>query len=327
MNHPLVSIIVPVYNAQNSVARCLKSLCAQTWKNIEIILINDGSRDESYSICESFCQKDHRIVLVDKNNTGVSDTRNCGLSLAQGDYVQFVDSDDYIEPDFTEHLVTAAEKNHADLVISPYWMVIPANSTKMAATMENLQENLGLESEKKPDEIHEYGFLPEGVYDRDTFALRLMDMPASFFYSVLWNKLYRRDIVVRNALQFTSEVRWAEDMVFNLDYLLYAKVCVSVPTPGYHYVQNAQSLLHTQVNPAAIVQNKLQMFQYYKETYTKLGLYDAVQPQLYRYLVAFSESGAPSGTLTSFLSDLSLRWALRSAEPKAPSSHADPASS
>ena len=206
-------------------------------------------------------------------------------------------------------------------------MVIPANSTKMAATMENLQENLGLEPEKKPDEIHEYGFLPEGVYDRDTFALRLMDMPASFFYSVLWNKLYRRDIVVRNALQFTSEVRWAEDMVFNLDYLLYAKVCVSVPTPGYHYVQNAQSLLHTQVNPAAIVQNKLQMFQYYKETYTKLGLYDAVQPQLYRYLVAFSESGAPSGTLTSFLSDLSLRWALRSAEPKAPSSHADPASS
>ena len=207
MNHPLVSIIVPVYNAQNSVARCLKSLCAQTWKNIEIILINDGSRDESYSICESFCQKDPRIVLVDKNNTGVSDTRNCGLSLAQGDYVQFVDSDDYIEPDFTEHLVTAAEKNHADLVISPYWMVIPANSTKMAATMENLQENLGLEPEKKPDEIHEYGFLPEGVYDRDTFALRLMDMPASFFYSVLWNKLYRRDIVVRNALQFTSEVR------------------------------------------------------------------------------------------------------------------------
>ena len=193
--------------------------------------------------------------------------------------------------------------------------------------MENLQENLGLEPEKKPDEIHEYGFLPEGVYDRDTFALRLMDMPASFFYSVLWNKLYRRDIVVRNALQFTSEVRWAEDMVFNLDYLLYAKVCVSVPTPGYHYVQNAQSLLHTQVNPAAIVQNKLQMFQYYKETYTKLGLYDAVQPQLYRYLVAFSESGAPSGTLTSFLSDLSLRWALRSAEPKAPSSHADPARS
>ena len=154
MNNPLVSMIVPVYNVQDSVARCLESLCAQTWKNIEIILINDGSRDESYAICESFCQKDPRIVLVDKSNTGVSDTRNCGLSLAQGDYVQFVDSDDYIEPDFTEHLVTAAEAHHADLVISPYWMVIPANSTRMAAAMENLQGNLGIEPEKKPDESH-----------------------------------------------------------------------------------------------------------------------------------------------------------------------------
>lgn len=324
MNNPLVSIIVPVYNVQNSVARCLESICAQTWKDIEVILVNDGSRDESFSICEQFREKDPRIVLVDKSNSGVSETRNCGMSLARGKYVQFVDSDDYLDPDFTERLVTAAEANNADLVIAPYWMVIPANSSKATQALENLQENLGIDAEKKPDDIREYGFLPEGIYDRDTFALRLMEKPASFFYSVLWNKLYRRDILADHHLQFTSEVRWAEDMVFNLDYLLYAKVCVSISTPGYHYVQNAQSLLHTQINPAALVQNKLQMFQYYKELYTKLGLYDEVQPQLYRYLVAFSESGAPSGTLTSFLSDLSLRWARRSAEPKAPASHTDP---
>ena len=255
MNNPLVSIIVPVYNVQNSVARCLESICAQTWKNIEIILINDGSKDESLAVCESFRAKDPRVVLVDKENSGVSDTRNCGLTLAQGEYVQFVDSDDYIEPDFTERLVTAAEENHADLVISPYWMVIPYNSTKTGSTLENLQENLGIEPEKKPDEIHEYGFLPEGIYDRDTFARRLMDMPASFFYSVLWNKLYRRDLLMDNHLQFTSEVRWAEDLVFNLDYILCAKVFVSIPTPGYHYVQNAQSICHTQINPASIVQS------------------------------------------------------------------------
>ena len=316
MNNPLVSIIVPVYNAQNSVARCLESLCAQTWKNIEIILVNDGSRDDSYAICESYRQKDPRIVLVNKENSGVSDTRNCGLSLAQGDYVQFVDSDDYIDPDFTERLVAAAEEHHADLVISPYWMVIPANSTRMAAAVENLQENFGIEPEKKPDEIHQYGFLPAGIYDRDTFARRLMDMPASFFYSVLWNKLYRRDLLVQNDLQFTNEVRWAEDMVFNLDYILCASVFVSISTPGYHYVQNAQSLLHTQINPATLVQNKLQMFQYYKEMYTKLGMYDEIQPQLYRYLVAFSESGAPSGTLTSFLSELSMQRALNPDDKK-----------
>lgn len=161
MNNPLVSIIVPVYNVQNSVARCLESICAQTWKNIEVILVNDGSRDESFSICEQFREKDPRIVLVDKSNSGVSETRNCGMSLARGKYVQFVDSDDYLDPDFTERLVTAAEANNADLVIAPYWMVIPANSSKATQALENLQENLGIDAEKKPDDIREYGFLPE----------------------------------------------------------------------------------------------------------------------------------------------------------------------
>ena len=307
MNNPLVSIIVPVYNVQNSVARCLESICAQTWKNIEIILVNDGSRDESFSVCEQFREKDPRIVLVDKSNSGVSDTRNCGMTLASGKYVQFVDSDDYIEPDFTERLVTAAEANNADLVIAPYWMVIPANSCKAGQALESLQENLGIE-EKHPDDVREYGFLPEGVYDRDTFALRLMEKPASFFYSVLWNKLYRRDILVDNHLQFTSEVRWAEDLVFNLEYILYANVFVSIPKAGYHYVQNPQSICHTQINLASIVQNKLQVFRYYKDLYTKLGLYDKVQPQLYKFLTAFSENAYPAGSPQKIIMDMANHW-------------------
>ena len=307
MNNPLVSIIVPVYNVQNSVARCLESICAQTWKNIEIILVNDGSRDESFSVCEHFREKDPRIVLVDKSNSGVSDTRNCGMSLASGKYVQFVDSDDYIEPDFTERLVTAAEANNADLVIAPYWMVIPAISCKAGQALESLQENLGIE-EKRPDDVREYGFLPEGTYDRDTFALRLMEKPASFFYSVLWNKLYRRDILVDNHLQFTREVRWAEDLVFNLEYILYANVFVSIPKAGYHYVQNPQSICHTQINLASIVQNKLQVFRYYKDLYTKLGLYDKVQPQLYKFLTAFSENAYPAGSPQKIIMDMANRW-------------------
>ncbi len=309
MNNPLVSIIVPVYNVQNSVARCLESICAQTWKNIEIILVNDGSKDESFAVCEQFREKDPRVILVDKSNSGVSDTRNCGMTLAKGKYVQFVDSDDYLDPDFTERLVTAAETNSADLVIAPYWMVIPANSSKAGQALETLQENLGIE-DKRPDEVHEYGFLPEGIYDRETFALRLMEKPASFFYSVLWNKLYRRDILIDNNLQFTSEVRWAEDLVFNLEYILYANVFVSIPKAGYHYVQNPQSICHTQINLASIVQNKLQVFRYYKELYTKLGLYDKVQPQLYKFLTAFSENAYPAGSPQKIIMDMANRWGL-----------------
>ena len=105
MDQPLVSIILPVYNAQNHLARCIGSILDQTYKNIELIILYDGSKDHSLPVCEEFRAKDSRIVLVDKENSGVSDTRNLGLKLAGGEYVQFVDSDDYIDPDFTQLLV------------------------------------------------------------------------------------------------------------------------------------------------------------------------------------------------------------------------------
>ena len=130
MTKPLVSIILPVYNAQNHIARCLDSICAQTWQNLEIIVLNDGSKDQSLPVCQEYRSRDQRILLVDKANSGVSDTRNLGLKLASGEYVQFVDSDDYIDPDFTQNLVTAAQEHHADLVIAPYKMVIPAGASK-----------------------------------------------------------------------------------------------------------------------------------------------------------------------------------------------------
>ena len=94
MEMPLVSIIVPVYNAQSHLSRCLESICGQEYKNLELIVINDGSKDKSLPVCEEFRKKDSRILLVDKANSGVSDTRNLGLKLAGGKYVQFVDSDD-----------------------------------------------------------------------------------------------------------------------------------------------------------------------------------------------------------------------------------------
>ena len=117
MEKPLVSIILPVYNAQSHLARCLESVCGQTYKNLEIIVLNDGSKDQSLPVCEEFRARDSRILLVDKANSGVSDTRNLGLKLASGEYVQFVDSDDYIDPDYTEHLVSAAESAVAIAII------------------------------------------------------------------------------------------------------------------------------------------------------------------------------------------------------------------
>ena len=228
MSQPLVSIILPVYNAQSHLERCIGSILAQTYRDLELIILNDGSKDQSLPVCEAFRAKDSRILLVDKDNSGVSDTRNLGLKLAGGKYIQFVDSDDHIAPDYTQHLVTAAEQNHADLVIAPYKMVIPAGVSKPEQVLEKLQDDLGVMSVARPPEVREYGFLPAGIYDKDTFALRLMDKPASYFYSVLWNKLYRRDILTGSDIRFTSELRWAEDLVFNMQYIQYRR---SSPLP------------------------------------------------------------------------------------------------
>ena len=160
----------------------------------------------------------------------------------------------------------------------------------------------------RPPEVREYGFLPAGVYDKDTFALRLMDKPASYFYSVLWNKLYRRDILTGNDIQFVSEMRWAEDLVFNLRYIQYAERFVAIDKPGYYYVQNPQSICHTQINAATIVQNKLQVFRYYKDLYTRLGIYEEVRPQLYKFLVDIAESTYPSGPFKKAIDEAKAYW-------------------
>ena len=304
----LISVVIPTYNRRDKLPACIASVLAQTYRNIEIIILNDGSKDQSLPVCEEFRQKDSRILLVDKANSGVSDTRNLGLKLASGKYVEFVDSDDYLDPDFTERLVAAAEENEADFVIAPYKMVIPAGASKPEQVLDKIQDELGVMSVARPPEVREYGFLPAGVYDKDTFALRLMDKPASYFYSVLWNKLYRRDILTGNDIQFVSEMRWAEDLVFNLRYIQYAERFVAIDKPGYYYVQNPQSICHTQINAATIVQNKLQVFRYYKDLYTRLGIYEEVRPQLYKFLVDIAESTYPSGPFKKAIDEAKAYW-------------------
>ena len=301
MTNPLVSIIVPVYNAQKGLSRCLESICSQTYQELEIIVLNDGSTDDSLAICEQFRAKDPRIVVVDKENEGVSCTRNAGLVLAHGDYIQFADSDDALDPDYTQNLVQAALQHSADLVIAPYWMVIPS---------------LGIEPETPKTEVRKYSFLPEGVYSREDYARSLMQQPASFYYGVLWNKLYRREIIAQNQLAFAPDVHWAEDLIFNMGYLEHVEVFVSIPEAGYHYIQNPKSLCHTQIDLRGIVENKTQIFQLFKEVYTRLGLYEELQPQIYKFLFAFSESGVPSDSLQGALLDAMSRLNDASVQPE-----------
>ena len=294
MTNPLVSIIVPVYNAQKGLSRCLESICSQTYQKLEIIVLNDGSMDDSLAICEQFRAKDPRIVVVDKENEGVSRTRNAGLTLAQGDYIQFADSDDALDPDYTQNLVQAALEHNADLVIAPYWMVIPSNSTKTGYFLETLQTSLGIEPETPKTEVRKYSFLPEGIYSREDYARSLMQQPASFYYGVLWNKLYRRDLIQMAHIRF-EHVVYAEDQLFNTRYLQVAQRFAAIDEAAYCYIQNPQSVCHTQVSAADMLRHRSRMYHTYKELCIQLGVYDKFRLRLHGIYLSLFESPLPNG--------------------------------
>ena len=175
MPEPLVSIIVPAYNAAGCIARCVESIVSQSYQELEILLLNDGSRDDTLAICRKLAEADPRIRVIDKLNTGAADTRSCGLALARGEYIQFADSDDYLLPDCTANLVAAARRSRADLVLAPYRMMVPRRDGGY--------------------DTREYSLLPAGEYSKVDYLWQLTGHAAAFYYGVLWNKLYRRDLI------------------------------------------------------------------------------------------------------------------------------------
>lgn len=284
MEQPLVSVIIPVYNAKNHIARCIESVCKQTYQNLEILLLNDGSRDVSPEVCRMYADRDSRITLVNKPNSGVSATRNLGLAMAKGEYLQFVDSDDYLAPSATALLVQKALTHDADMVIAHYYRVEYPYGGDPAADEP---------PRSGPDPapvVTPLGFLPEGFLDKRGFAENLMAEPASFYYGVMWNKLYRRKIVAEHEIHCSEELTWSEDFLFNLEFIRYAERFYSLASPIYYYVRNPESICSTKINLHNLVTTKAALFSYYKELYEEMGLYEANKLQIYKYLVASAEA-------------------------------------
>ena len=123
MQNPTISIIVPVYNVEEYIHKCINSILAQTYKDFELILINDGSPDNSGIICDEYARADSRIKVIHQQNSGLSAARNAGLAVAKGDYIGFVDSDDWIDKSMYESMITEAQTLEADIVICDYYKV------------------------------------------------------------------------------------------------------------------------------------------------------------------------------------------------------------
>ena len=315
---PLVSIILPVYNAKLHIARCIQSILAQTFTDFELIILNDGSSDNvTLPVCQMYANVDERIRLVDKDNTGVSHTRNTGIEQAAGKYLQFVDSDDYLAPDYTETLVKAAQRSDADLVIAHYYMVIPkggASALREKSIQWAERSDMPLaqkfaekmrELDEQEPEVRENGFLSAGVLDKKQFAMALMEYPASFYYGVMWNKLYRRDIILAHHIRCDTDISWSEDFLFNLNYIRWAERFCAIEEAGYYYLQNPTSLVHSQtMDLPEMLAMKTTLFADYRELFEDLGLYEENKLAVAKYLVAIAESTQPTSPFTELFREV-----------------------
>ena len=273
---PTVSIIVPVYNAEKTIGRCVDSILGQQYTDFELLLVDDGSRDGSGAICDSYALADSRVQVIHKENTGVSDTRNIGISRAAGVYLQFLDSADWITPDATKLLVETARDHDCDLVISDFYRVV------------------GERVSRKGD-IDE-----DRVLTREEYAAHMMEQPADFYYGVLWNKLYRRDIVESHRLRMDPELSWCEDFMFNLEYIRHAQRFYALQVPIYYYVKTKGSLASQSLSISKTIRMKLMLFEYYNQFYKSVldeDEYEKSRLKVYRFLVDAAGDGAVPPTI------------------------------
>lgn len=212
--NPLVSIIVPVYNAQNSLEYCVQSILNQSYKNIEIILVDDGSTDLSSSLCDKFASQHNIIRVIHKMNNGVSSARNYGLNIANGEFILFVDSDDSISSNYVESFIS--ESINADLVIG---------------SIEDIYINCDGEIYKS--KIRKHTTISKGVLSEEYY--NLLD-----WLGGPWAKLYRKCIIDKYQLKFDETVGIAEDQLFNFNYYRYIKTyCISTQSV-YEYFHRDQ---------------------------------------------------------------------------------------
>lgn len=222
-----ISLIIPVYNTASYLRKCLNSICNQTYKNIEIICIDDGSFDGSEKIVDEFSKKDSRIIVVHKQNQGESNARNTGLKLCSGDYVGFVDCDDWIEPQMYERLIQTLEDNDVDMVVAGYYIDNDNDSKRVLNELKIIKENFGRHQ------------LLEYVYKRDCYRS---------FTGYIWGKIYKKEILYNKQnelILFDESFKMGGDIYYFSNIALNAKKISYIDEAYYHYYQRSNSTYHS----------------------------------------------------------------------------------
>lgn len=227
MSNILITVIIPVYNAETYLNRGIDSVLNQTYESFELILVNDGSEDGSLRICNEYAKRDSRVRVISQDNSGVSVARNTGIKAALGKYIMFIDSDDYIKTNFIEEALKDISSENADIYISGYFEEI-------------------YEGDKVLDVIETKGM--REIKNVEQLICNMSQGYATECIQVCWAKLYLREIIEKYNILFNSNMAIGEDQVFNCNYLYYTKKIVFSDKSYYYYRKPTDSSLTGRYN-------------------------------------------------------------------------------
>lgn len=248
---PKVSVIVPIYNVEEYLPKCIESILNQTLINIEIILINDGSLDKSGEIANFYSSKDKRIKVIDKPNGGLSDARNWGMKEAHGEYISFLDSDDWIDSNMLKEMYEHGFKTNAEVIVSG-----------------KITEFLG------------EGYKIEDNFDKYCIAIKKYELQNTIFnmcelglFNVVWNKIYKKDFIEEKGFRFQLDAMPAEDVVFNSQVFSEVKSLVVLNRSYYHYMKRDIQTYVNKYSPK-IYEVSLNKFISFKKLFENLNLHE-----------------------------------------------------
>ncbi len=216
----LISVIIPIYNSEKYLTKSIESVINQSYSNLEIILINDGSTDNSISLCQKYMTRDKRVVFIDKANEGVSKSRNLGIDISHGQYLMFIDSDDYIDKNYIQDMFNYLEEKEFDAVISGA----------------NLVNDKGI-------------IISENLYSKNNkqiyFDEIIEDIINTIYFCPCWKTLVSKDLIIDNNIKFNSNLKYGEDFMFSFNILKNANKIGYLSNRGYNYVQVSTSATHS----------------------------------------------------------------------------------
>lgn len=260
MEQPLLSIIIPVYNAESDLSRCIKSVCRQLYRNLQIILVDDGSTDLSGKLCDEFANEDKRIEVYHIKNSGSVKARKVGLKYAKGSYIGFVDADDYIDEDMYEIMMGKACETHAELIQCAYYCETKYTSTCAYSSKDGTYNIKDCKNK----------FISEGL---------LLHTNSDIYISnTIWSKLFVAKLIIECFNKLSDDQQYGEDLMCVCMCLLKIKRMSFIAKPYYHYTVKEASLSHG--NALSLIEDEINVFIKIRDILMDNGCYGANRESL-----------------------------------------------